>query len=527
MLLNMTEKQKVLMCGDVEGHFKFLFNKIDAINKKSGPFDFLLCVGNFFGEDNTELEDYKSGMKSIPVPTYIIGANEEVDLNNYPDVDGCEICQNLTYLGKRGLYTASSGLKIAYISGTENNSLEMKPTCFNENDVMSIKQACLKGQPSFRGIDILMTSPWPAYITNLDPNKPNLKYQGSKLIAWLTAQVKPRYHVSALEGIYYERPPYRNQSLQEGSIEIATRFIALAPVVNGQKRKWLYALNLTPVDRSRLSELVMKTTDETDIPYPKSMLLSEPSLQKSKQPGHTQYFYDMESQETTKRSKSYGGFNKKLKREFDQTKCWFCLSSPEVSKHLVISVGIEVYVALARGGLVENHLLILPITHHQSLSILPKEVKDEIEQYKDAITNYYATLDKVPVFFERNFKTSHCQLQVVPIHKNQAAALKEAFEEMAQCNNFKISELPPHTDLQQIAQPGVLYFYAELPDRQKLYYRIKKDFPLHFGREVLASDRILDLDDRVDWKDCQLGQEEEIELAKRIRRDFQPFDLDT
>lgn len=98
---------------------------------------------------------------------------------------------------------------------------------------------------------------------------------------------------------------------------------------------------------------------------------------------------------------------------------------------------------------------------------------------------------------------------------------------MAQCNNFKISELPPHTDLQQIAQPGVLYFYAELPDRQKLYYRIKKDFPLQFGREVLASDKILDLDDRVDWKDCQLGQEEEIELAKRIRRDFQPFDLDT
>lgn len=32
------------------------------------------------------------------------------------------------------------------------------------------------------------------------------------------------------------------------------------------------------------------------------------------------------------------------------------------------------------------------------------------------------------VFFERNFKTSHCQLQAVPIHKNQAPALKETFQ---------------------------------------------------------------------------------------------------
>ncbi|XP_076645503.1 CWF19-like protein 1 isoform X2 [Halictus rubicundus] len=414
----MNEKQKVLICGDVEGHFKFLFNKVEAINKKSGPFDFLLCVGNFFGEDNVELEVYKNAAKHISVPTYIIGANRESDLKNYPDEDGCEICHNLTYLGKRGVYTATSGLKIAYVSGTESDSSELKPICFNESDVVSIKNSCLRGQPSFRGIDILLTSPWPAGVTNLDPNKPNFTYQGSKLIAWLAAQVKPRYHVSALEGIHYERPPYRNQSQQDGNIEIATRFIALAPVVNTQKKKWLYALNLTPVDRTRLSDLVMKTTDET------------------------------------------------------------------------------------------------------------KNVKEEMDRYKNAIAKYYGTVDKVPVFFERNYKTSHCQLQVIPVHKNLAPALKETFMEMAECNNFKIVELPLHSDLQQIAKPGVLYFYVELPNGEKLYYRIKKDFPLQFGREVLAADRILDISDRIDWKDCQMTKEEEIELANRIRKEFQPFDLD-
>ncbi|XP_018362273.1 PREDICTED: CWF19-like protein 1 [Trachymyrmex cornetzi] len=518
----MSDKQKVLICGDVEGHFKFLFSKVNAINKKNGPFDFLLCVGNFFGADNSELESYKSCEKIISVPTYIIGPNRESDIKDYPE-DGYEICQNLTYLGKRGLYIASSGLKIAYLSGTEKVPSENKTVHFNEHDVVSIRNSCLKGQPSFRGVDILLTSPWPEGVTNLDTNKPECKYQGSKLIAWLVTHIKPRYHVSALERIYYERPPYRNQSQDDGNMEIATRFIALAPVLNDEKQKWLYALNLTPVDRTRLSDLIMKTTDETSSPYPKSMLSDDPTLQKQ-----IQFFYDMDSIDNAKRSRHQNcGLNKKPKLVIDQSKCWFCLSSPAVSKHLVISVGTEIYLALAKGGLVEDHLLILPITHHQSLSILPKNVKEEMDLYKKAVSKYYESTDRVPVFFERNFKTSHCQLQAVPVHKNQAPALKEMFEELAECNNFKISELPPHTDLQQVAKPGILYFYVELPDGRILYYRIKKDFPLQFGREVLASDRILDINDRSDWKDCHTSQEEETELAKKIRKQFTPFDVDT
>ena len=47
---------------------------------------------------------------------------------------------------------------------------------------------------------------------------------------------------------------------------------------------------------------------------------------------------------------------------------------------------------------------------------------------QEAVKEYYATTDRVPVFFERNFKTSHCQLQALPVHKNQAPALKEVFQ---------------------------------------------------------------------------------------------------
>lgn len=52
-----------LLCGDVEGKFDVFFNRINNINKKSGPFDLVLCVGNFFGINNKEFEPYKNGEK--------------------------------------------------------------------------------------------------------------------------------------------------------------------------------------------------------------------------------------------------------------------------------------------------------------------------------------------------------------------------------------------------------------------------------------------------------------------------------
>lgn len=81
--------------------------------------------------------------------------------------------------------------------------------------------------------------------------------------------LRPRYHVSGLEGVYYERKPYRISSpiYGTGDTESVTRFIGLARVGNPNKDKWLYALNLTPVDKLKVSEIYQKTTDETSCPY--------------------------------------------------------------------------------------------------------------------------------------------------------------------------------------------------------------------------------------------------------------------
>lgn len=68
--------------------------------------------------------------------------------------------------GKRGVFSTSGGLKLAYVSGVESS--ESSPCGFTAADVVRVRDSCIKGQPSYRGIDILLTSQWPQGVTQRD-----------------------------------------------------------------------------------------------------------------------------------------------------------------------------------------------------------------------------------------------------------------------------------------------------------------------------------------------------------------------
>lgn len=96
----------------------------------------------------------------------------------------------------------------------------------------------------------------------------------------------------------------------------------------------------------------------------------------------------------------------------EQAACWFCLGNPQVKKHLVVSVNTQAYLALPRGPLVEDHILILTVGHHRSWTSCPNYVRTEIEDYKSRLKRMFAEQGKAMVAFERNLKTQHYQLQV-------------------------------------------------------------------------------------------------------------------
>ncbi|KAK6183907.1 hypothetical protein SNE40_006477 [Patella caerulea] len=518
---------KVLACGDVEGRFSQIFNRVSAIQKKSGPFDLLLCVGDFFGDNDTEWKDYKSGKLKVPIATLILGATNDRQASYYTE-DGQEMCENVTYLGKKGTYTESSGLQIAYLSGLESSSEEGDNSHFGRKDTTGLTLPVI-ADTKYKGVDILITSQWPKNVQKYASAIEGIEdgdQLGSEAVAEVARILQPRYHFAGLSGIFYERQPYRNHKVIAESSRHATRFIGLAKVGNKQKKKFLYAFNVVPLNKMESAELNKTPQDSTECPFPMSRFWSSNQIDDT----DTQFFYNMSGknkQGSKHKSDFKDGVDRKKQKKQPQATgpCWFCLGSPEVEKHLVVSVGTECYVALAKGGLVPEHVLILPIGHHQSTVSSPQDVRDEIDQYKSCLKKCFKDQGKGVVFFERNFRTQHLQIQVVPIGGSAIQEVKDTFMECAESESISLDEIPKHSDLKQIIPVGVPYFYAELPLGDKLLHRISKNFPLQFGREVLCESGVLNMPERADWKNCKISKEDETTMTADFKAMFKPYDF--
>jgi hypothetical protein len=278
----MAKTLKLLVCGDVRGKFVQLFTRVNAIQKKMGQFDMMFCVGDFFGDDDdnddSEWERLRTGIIKAPVAMLILGPNKPQHAKYFLDSGGCELCENVTYLGRRGTYTGSSGLSIAYLSGMEqviadnsgNAAVEAsdKATSFMATDVNDLRLS-LGTDGKYSGIDLLLTSEWPKGVDKygIPADGVDSKILGSALISQLALGLKPRYHFAALHGISYERQPYRNHQVLQENARHVTRFIALADVGNEHKRKYLYAFNIVPLEHMDPAELDKQPPDVTESPF--------------------------------------------------------------------------------------------------------------------------------------------------------------------------------------------------------------------------------------------------------------------
>lgn len=509
---------KILVSGDVEGNFKALFSRVSNIEKKNGPFDLLLCVGNFFGENNEEWNKYVQKELKVPISVLILGANQESHCSFYPDKEGAELCHNVIYLGRRGLYSGSSGLQIAYLSGTENATCDQ--ISFSQKDVNELIESSTRIQ-QFKGVDILITSQWAKGIEKYASEVDSVDSSkcGSSLISKLALCLRPRYHFVGLQGVFYERQPYRNHQVLQEAAQHVTRYIGLAKVNNVHKKKYLYAFSITPLTAIDYADLTHQPQDVTECPFK----LSEMNLQNTLDTESQQFFFDMQpSKDKGQKRQNDEARNQKKKHKPVQPSgpCWFCLRGDKVEKHLVVSVGETTYLALAKGGLVPDHVLILPIGHYQSTVVAPPETIEEIEKYKSSLKKYFRSTGKATVFFERNYKTSHLQIQVVPVPSEKASNVIDAFQDFALEETLDLNEIPKHSDLKQIVRLESPYFFAEVPTGEKLLCRISKFFPLQFGREVLCSPMLLNIPEKVDWRQCNMSEDEEKQNAKDFKKMF-------
>jgi hypothetical protein len=195
--------------------------------------------------------------------------------------------------------------------------------------------------------------------------------------------------------------------------------------------------------------------------------------------------------------------------------CFFCLSNVNVAKHLVVSIGTEVYLALAKGPLttaesvgipIPGHVLIIPIAHTPLTSATEAS---EMEQYRAKLSAFYETRGCHAVTYEIHASDSiHAHWQVIAVPKEKA--LEEEFMRGFEEKKMTLQQRDPgeSEEFCRVVLPSGPYI-ATLPVR----------FDLQLPRRILAN--ILTLEDRQDWRGCVQTEDEEREDAMTFRKEFE------
>lgn len=471
------------------------------------------------------LGNYLSIIHSIlvPIPTYILGANSEEQQKLFETFEindeKNEICENLNYLGRKGVFTLASGFTVAYLSGRESENEEDKSSWqFDKKDIVALRNSCVKNftnMEDYRGIDFLLTSQWPFGVLDDEPDT-------SKLVSFLSLGVKPRYHFCGLNDKHFEKAPFRFPAQNVRSVEPVSRFIALAKQNNKTKSKFLYALNIQPLATMRLTDLMQKSTDEIECPY---LSINFNEIAGKNATDNVQFFWNMDNQNDRKRgNRNQENQRKKFKPMTDQEKCWFCLSSGDVEKHLIISVGDNFYIALAKGPVNNYHSLILPVGHVQSSALLSDEHFQELDLFKKALKKFYQSKNLVTIFFERNYKTSHMQVNAIGIDKELEYQIRSTLDDKAEEFSLTFETIPPLSSAKDLPEKSP-FFVVELPNEDTLITRQMNRFPINFGRDFVCAETLLNAEDRIDWRNCQISKNIEEDIVRNFKAGYKDFDF--
>ncbi|EGC36123.1 hypothetical protein DICPUDRAFT_87565 [Dictyostelium purpureum] len=562
------ESYKILVCGDIGGNFQQLYKRVATVNKSNGPFHLLLCVGAFFepfsashdsnqseqnqndqdqdGEQNKisfpkELQSYKDDKEVIPIPTYFIAytPTDYKYIEKFSNENG-EICKNLTYLGKSGIKDLM-GLNVAYLSGKVDYPIKEE-----SNDSMTIIKTDIEkliNDSKDKKIDIFLSNQWArGVLNNVQSGIPTFLKTPYKIgmdsIKEVVQSTNPAYHFSK-NSFYFQRPPYLNHSNETK----VTRFLSLAPVYNEKKEKYLFAMNYQPAKE-------VTTNDATLNPFERRQNNNDNSeqhtqkKQRNTEETTTNFFFgnnvnteqDNQQENKNQRKRQHGDNNNQQNRHHErhqkkfqmhqqkpkpqQQNCWFCLSSPDVDSHLVVTIANDCYLAFPKGGVVDHHLLIVFIEHKANYISLDQSEKDDINKMINILREFFDKRGQDIVVFERNSflkgAIAHGHLQVIPIPKSLSSKVKSKFIEHSTENNMEFKELPENDNALNDK-----YFLLILPNGEKLYSTLPQKSDYQFGRKVMVD--LLGTPEKLNWKDCMVSKEEEMNQTASFRDEFQPF----
>uniref|UniRef100_A0A0A9X7F4 CWF19-like protein 1 n=2 Tax=Lygus hesperus TaxID=30085 RepID=A0A0A9X7F4_LYGHE len=493
----------LVIVGDVKGDLDKAIKKLLKVKKTMSTPECegtILVCGDFFGDIPPSCKEYITGSKKVPIHIYVLGPVAENQSEVYSKFAGdmCDIMTNVTHLGKYGVLSLTGGLTVAYLSGVE--SAESKLWTFTEEIVDNLIKKCR----NFPKIDVLITYQWPKGVEKARPESNVTVSCSSKLICKLVTAIMPRTHFASYEQISFSTP----HMAHEGN-SCTTVFYGLTSLDKYKDGKWVYGIRLPLVDRSVNQAISLPFSPEKEV---------------------NGVFFDTSSSSKRKGSSSESDLRKRRNIDLvvDPESCWFCMGNPDIDRSLIIAVADHVYLTLAKGPVVQGHVIILPIKHIEKMTDAPSGVEIETHRFLEAMSQYYETLGKQLVWFERCYKSPHLQINAIPVDPSLLArgVIDKNLTELALQKHLeaKLFNLRTVVNLRKnITSP--YYFYLQIGADRGYLIDINKesDFPVNFGRKIIA--QALGVPEREFWKNCIEDEPTVARSVFRFTEGFEPFNF--
>ncbi|KAF2835701.1 hypothetical protein M501DRAFT_997857 [Patellaria atrata CBS 101060] len=533
---------RILVIGKVQGKIRPLFEKISQYRNK---IDLVFILGDLFDSKTSFRQDtiddvdaLIDGNITVDIMTYVVVGDSPLPPKVLQIVESSagQLASNLVFLPKRCfLKISADGLTVVVLGGRLNPKTVGK-MANNYTPYYSYDDArTLKGE---RNVDILITNDWPAAIlTRSVYQSVEIDIKEQECIADLCSSLKPRYHFSSSDAFYQREPFVHSDSVSENTEYWMTHFISLADFQNEAGERSSFAFVHKPANAG---PVLLSTISQTATSSPLSLVGSKRKAGASQESSHRFATETRHDRRANKRQKV---------PPVTTDTCFLCIASPRADTHLIVSVGDQVYLTLAKGPLITrkafpllhfpSHMLLIPLGHSPSIAAMSpddrKVVYLEMQNYRRALQKMIAIKSNSQfgaITWEISRTTgihAHWQFLPVPVEHIRGGTLEAAFKtqgEMDRYPKFQIRDVgdgsEEHTDFFR-----VLIWHRDdsgTDSERSLILPLDGSFrfDLQFGRKVMA--KLLNLYDRADWKECEQTKSEEDADADAFKAAFEPFE---
>nr|XP_021517498.1 CWF19-like protein 2 [Meriones unguiculatus] len=174
-------------------------------------------------------------------------------------------------------------------------------------------------------------------------------------------------------------------------------------------------------------------------------------------------------------------------------KCLYCFDSTQFPKHLIVAIGVKVYLCLPNcRSLTEGHCLIVPLQHHQAATVLDEDIWEEIQMFRKSLVKMFEDKGLDCVFLETHMgmkKRYHMVYECIPLPKEVGdmapiyfkKAIMESDEEWSM--NKKLIDLSSK-DIRKSVPRGLPYFAVDFGLQGGFAHVIEDQhkFPHYFGK---------------------------------------------